>query len=201
MGLVLKGGIWYLVGRVGSAMRTYRVSRVLAVRPNGERFERAAEFDLAAYWADSIVAYEGSRATVEAVFRCRPEDMEAVGDIVGMRRLGRSTAVPDPDDPSLVQLHLAFDWIDQAQAAAFGLGHLVEVLAPPELRAQLVKVARAVLLRYSTSDAPSASPETDPAPSGADATSHEPAAAAEPVAAAEPAMAAEPALAASAASA
>ena len=34
-GLVLKGGVWYLVGRVGGDHRTYRVDRVVAVEPAG----------------------------------------------------------------------------------------------------------------------------------------------------------------------
>jgi hypothetical protein len=73
--------------------------------------------------------------------------------------------------------------MNDAQSAAFGLGHVVEVLGPPELRAQMVKVARAVLARYSTVDedafsAPAlASLVGAPAeaPGEAPATPHEPA--------------------------
>jgi hypothetical protein len=64
-----------------------------------------------------------------------------------------------------VQIHLTFDWIDQAQAAAFALGHLVDVLEPPELRNQLVKVARAVLARYADGATPAAldtTPDREP---------------------------------------
>jgi predicted DNA-binding transcriptional regulator YafY len=149
LGLVLKGGVWYLVGRVSGAPRTYRVSRVSGVRPTGEPFERPEGFDLATHWAESITAYEASRPRYEAVFRCRPEDVETVADIVGMRRLGESSVAPDAVDPSLVRVTVSFDWIDQAQAAAFALGHLVEVLEPPELRAQLVRAAQTVLERYA----------------------------------------------------
>lgn len=155
LGLVLKAGVWYVVARTSGTMRTYRVSRVLAVRPTVERFERPDEFDLGAYWADSIVAYERDRSKYEVVFRCRPDALDSIGDVVGMRRLGRSVTEPDPDDRSLIQVHLTFEWMDEAQAAAFGLGHIVEVLSPPELRAQLVRVARAVLERY---DEPVGSP-------------------------------------------
>jgi predicted DNA-binding transcriptional regulator YafY len=151
LGLVLKAGVWYLVARINGAMRTYRVSRVIDVRPTGQPFERPDDFDLAAYWAESIMAYEGTREKYETVFRCRPEDVESIGDVVGMRRLGESKVEPDPDDPSLVRVRLAFDWMDQAQAAAFGLGHLVEVLEPAELRDQIPNVARSVLSRYEAS--------------------------------------------------
>jgi predicted DNA-binding transcriptional regulator YafY len=156
LGLVLKAGIWYLVASVNGATRTYRVSRVIAVRPTDAPFERPADFDLAAHWADSIMAYERQRHAYTAVFRCRPDDVESLGDVVGMRRLGESAVVPDPVDPGLVRVTLSFEWMDQAQAAAFGLGHIVEVLEPPELRAQMVKVARAVLARYVAASDPEA---------------------------------------------
>ena len=78
-----------------------------------------------------------------------------------MCRLGEATVLPDPDDPAFVRVEFAFEWMDQAQAAAFGLGHIVEVLEPPELRDQMVKVARAVLARYASAAGPStAEPES-----------------------------------------
>ena len=42
LGLVLKGGAWYLVARRSAGMRVYRVSRVASVRPLADVFERAA---------------------------------------------------------------------------------------------------------------------------------------------------------------
>jgi predicted DNA-binding transcriptional regulator YafY len=42
LGLVLKGGAWYLIARRVAGMRVYRVSRVAAVRPLDETFERPA---------------------------------------------------------------------------------------------------------------------------------------------------------------
>ena len=149
LGLVLKGGTWYLVARVSGGTRTYRVSRVLAVRDTGERFERPDDFDLATHWAESIMAYEGGRTRYEAVFRCRPENLDVVSDVVGMRTFGEARRAADPDDASLIRLTLVFEWMDQAQAAAFGLAQVVEVIEPPGLRAQMVSAARSVLERYS----------------------------------------------------
>ena len=61
LGVVLKGGIWYLVARVAAVdgqLRTYRVSRVAEAELLEERFERPHGFDLAGYWADMTAAYE-----------------------------------------------------------------------------------------------------------------------------------------------
>jgi predicted DNA-binding transcriptional regulator YafY len=148
MGLVLKAGVWYLVARVSGVMRTYRVSRVLDVRPVDAQFERPDDFDLAAYWSESTAAFVRARPRYTVTLRCRAVDLETVADVVGMRRLGEGTREPDPDDPAFVRVGLAFDWADEAQAAAFGLAKVVDVLAPQELRDRIVTLARTVLARY-----------------------------------------------------
>lgn len=158
LGLVLKAGIWYLVARAGGAFRTFRVCRVLAVRATDEAFERPDGFELATYWAESIMAYQRERPSYIALFRCRATDVDAVADQIGPRRFAESPVTLDDADPTFVRVSIAFDWVDQARAAAFGLGHLVEVLEPPELRAQMVKLARAVLARYTSAGSAVAGP-------------------------------------------
>ncbi|MER6052653.1 WYL domain-containing protein, partial [Streptomyces sp. NPDC001793] len=60
LGIVLKGGIWYLVAQVDEAVRTYRIARFLAVDLTDEGFARPAGFDLAAYWAESARRLEST---------------------------------------------------------------------------------------------------------------------------------------------
>src|SRR6516225_3565414 len=57
LGLVLKAGVWYLVARAGgasagkgAALRTYRLSNILALTIAEEGFQRPKEFDLAVWW-------------------------------------------------------------------------------------------------------------------------------------------------------
>src|SRR5580765_3967157 len=52
LGLVLKGGAWYLVARRSAGMRVYRVSRVASVRPLAALFERPPQFELADFWEE-----------------------------------------------------------------------------------------------------------------------------------------------------
>src|ERR671937_1766956 len=47
LGLVLKGGAWYLVARRSVGMRVYRVSRFASVRTLEESYERPQGFELA----------------------------------------------------------------------------------------------------------------------------------------------------------
>src|SRR5688500_12144566 len=54
LGLVAKGGVWYLVALSGGEARSYRVSRVASARMTDEPCERPEGFDLAAFWAKSV---------------------------------------------------------------------------------------------------------------------------------------------------
>ena len=56
LGLVLKGGSWYLAGSVDGSVRTYRVARVLDCSVLDERFVRPVDFDLATYWQAATIA-------------------------------------------------------------------------------------------------------------------------------------------------
>jgi predicted DNA-binding transcriptional regulator YafY len=150
LGLVLKAGIWYLVARSGASMRTYRVSRVMAVRTTDEAFERPGDFDLARYWGESLLAYEAIRPRVAVTLVVAERDLERVEDAVGMRTMRDAVREPDSTAPGSLRLTLRFDWIDEAEAAVFRLGHLVEVVEPADVRERLIKLARAVLARYET---------------------------------------------------
>src|SRR5213079_1128041 len=69
LGLVLKGGAWYLIARRRAGMRVYRVSRVASVRALEEPLERPAGFELATFWDEWSRAFEQSRARVEVTVR------------------------------------------------------------------------------------------------------------------------------------
>src|SRR3954467_1957351 len=62
LGLVLKGGAWYLVARRSAGMRVYRVSRFVSVRVREEGFARPDDFDLPAYWHEWSRTFERSRS-------------------------------------------------------------------------------------------------------------------------------------------
>ncbi len=66
LGLVLKGGIWYLVARAEDRVRSYRVARILDAELLAEHFERPAGFDLAAHWQEVSRRLETSRFQGEA---------------------------------------------------------------------------------------------------------------------------------------
>jgi predicted DNA-binding transcriptional regulator YafY len=119
LGLVLKGGAWYLVARRSVGMRVYRVSRVASARSLAELFERPAEFELVAFWDEWSRAFEEGRPRVEVIVR------DAKGD-----------------------RPLVFENLAEAQRELLQFGAELEVLAPPELRDRIGATARDVAALY-----------------------------------------------------
>src|SRR5437868_6555393 len=69
LGLVLKGGAWYLVARRSAGMRVYRVSRFASVRVRDEGFQRPEGFELDVFWEEWSRTFEQSLPSVEVKVR------------------------------------------------------------------------------------------------------------------------------------
>ena len=111
LGLVLKGGIWYVVASVDGAYT--HVSALAGGRgtPLDETFERPAGFDLASHWAESIAAYEREIPRIEVTVRVDPDRLDGSADLVGHHAVGAAERLQEPDRR----------WLDQAPPAG-GLG-------------------------------------------------------------------------------
>ncbi|MFG3001443.1 helix-turn-helix transcriptional regulator [Streptomyces sp. NPDC048340] len=156
LGLVLKGGIWYLVARPAAqeAVRTYRVARFLGVEPLAEGFERPHGFSLAAYWEESARRLEAARHHQTAVVRLSPRALRLLPmqfGAVGVRAL--ASAGP-PDAEGWVRVELSVESQAVAVCDLLRLGTEAEVLGPPELRAALAEAVEVLAERYRAPDTP-----------------------------------------------
>ena len=120
LGLVLKGGAWYLVSRRSVGMRVYRVSRVASVHPLGESFERPDDFELEAFWTEWSRAFEENLPSVDVTVRQNGE-----------------------------QRVMTFQDLGDAQRELLRMGARVEVLEPPELRDRLAQTSRELVALYA----------------------------------------------------
>lgn len=153
LGLVLKGGTWYLVARAGRSVRSYRVSRIDAVRETEERFVRPDDFDLAAHW--STVKDDFARSMLRVTARCRV----AVDRLSLLRLMNEPVAVEEalagatpPDAEGWVELTIRSESFEVLASALLPLGEHLEVIDPPELRARFAEIAAAMSARYHCSD-------------------------------------------------
>lgn len=149
LGLVLKAGVWYLVARVGTDLRTYRVARVAAVTVLDESFDRPADFDLAGWWERSSASFERSLQRVPVRIRLSPAGMRALPAVVEADLVVaalREAPPPGPDGWTELELRLEEPHIAAGQL--LGLGTEVEVLEPQAARTAFAEAARAMARRH-----------------------------------------------------
>ncbi len=156
LGLVIKGGVWYLVALVDGAPRTYRVSRVLDVAATDEPFDRPADFDLALFWTETTAAYEATAERIEVTLRVEPERMGWLMDALGEETVRAATRLDEPDDEGWIRLGLRLEWPRDVHARILALAGSVEVVSPPELRQRMIVSALDVLRRYGAVAGPPA---------------------------------------------
>ena len=148
LGLVLKGGVWYLVGRADEQIRTYRVSRVTDATLTDGRFERPPEFDLAGFWSEAIAAYEQTLPIYPVTLRVAPGRVTTLAEMVGEPAMKTAERLDGTDPEGWVQIRLRLESERFAPYQLLALGSAVEVLDPPELRDRVIEAARSVLERY-----------------------------------------------------
>ena len=149
LGVVLKGGVWYMVARAETGSRTYRVSRIQHLEILDDRFERPDDFDLAAYWGASVAAYQDSLPSFEAVIRVGNVDVDRLASVIGLPAARAALeAAGDPDGEGKRTIRIRLEEVWKAEPAILMLGADAEVLEPPELREKLAAAARGMARVY-----------------------------------------------------
>lgn len=148
LGLVLKGGIWYVVASVDGQIRTYRAARVVEARLLDEPVVRPEGFELAEYWAESTAAFERDTPRVVVDVRVREDQLYRVDDVLGRGTVAASERVAEEDHPETVRLRLTIDYPSEAPNLLLSIGPNLEVLGPPEVRERVALLARRVADRY-----------------------------------------------------
>ncbi|MFL9498822.1 helix-turn-helix transcriptional regulator [Rhodopseudomonas palustris] len=149
LGLVLKGGSWYLAGQVDGSVRTYRIARVLDCTPLDDRFTRPADFDLAAYWQSATLRMEAELHPNVAVVRLSPFGVTLLDALSQpyVRSRTELDAIADADGWRIAKIPIGkTSW--HAASELLRLGPEAEVLEPAELRATIAEMTRAMAKRY-----------------------------------------------------
>ena len=149
LGLVLKAGVWYLVAGNGKGPRTYRLSNVLELAVSDERFTRAKDFDLAAYWTASTQRFEAELVRDHALLRVTP---------LGLKRLrGLGQALADAAEQTVCadaragwqRVTIPIESVEHATGQMLRLGAEAQVLKPAGLRAQVLRTLKEMRALYA----------------------------------------------------
>jgi predicted DNA-binding transcriptional regulator YafY len=153
LGLVLKAGIWYVIGATDGQIRTYRASRVAEATLLDEPVDRPDGFDLAAYWTESSAAYERDAPTAEVVVRIAADQAWRIADVFGQRALDTAERLEEPDPDGWLRLRLRVSWPEEVATRLLAVGPSLEVLEPAAVRERVIAVAARVVERYRDSAA------------------------------------------------
>ena len=135
LGLVLKGGAWYLVAHRSAGMRVYRVSRVASVRPLDDELRRPRDFELRRFWDEWSRDFEQRLARVQVTVRVHSD----------VRRFL-------PGEPAIADDGTAVVWfshLGDAYRELLRFGSQVEVIEPAELRDRIAATGREVAALYA----------------------------------------------------
>jgi predicted DNA-binding transcriptional regulator YafY len=147
LGLVHKTGVWYLVAIHDGDMRVYRVDRIVAARETETVSRRPDDFKLVTFWEHWEIDYAASLPVFSARVRLGPLAQRHRDDLGGLSP--RAVAEDLPDNDGWIEQTLLFDDQRVAIAALLALAPEVEVIAPNDLRLDLVAVARETIERLT----------------------------------------------------
>jgi predicted DNA-binding transcriptional regulator YafY len=153
LGLVLKGGIWYLVARREDAFRTFRLSQILTLLVLEERFERLKDFDLPRYWEDSTSQFEKEVYIGTARVRATKTGLSRLKDISPTVRAAIDAISPlEFDSTGWAVFDIPIEEERWASREMTRIGPEVEVLEPATLRARMAEIARQLAGLYGVTE-------------------------------------------------
>ncbi len=148
LGIVLKGGAWYLVASCDGSVRTYRVSRILDLQVLDGHIARAEDFDLPAYWAENARRFEQEQHSEQATLRLSPWGFKMMEAFLPPYSVTHAT-VGEASEDGWRTVTLPVGPVRHAAYELLRFGAEAEVLAPEPLRVHIGRIASSLAQRYA----------------------------------------------------
>jgi predicted DNA-binding transcriptional regulator YafY len=148
-GLVSKAGVWYLLAGSEAGLRTFRVSRVRGVDPTEDAVERPEDFDLAQAWDEVRTSLPGRVQGQGLAVELWAEPGVARMLTAALAGWGRLDPVPGEDRAGWERYQATFPNPFAAAAEMARFGGRVEVISPPEVRAELARLGQELVAAYA----------------------------------------------------
>ena len=143
LGLVDKDDVWYLIAGTERGRRTFRVDRITAAELTGQTAERPDDFVLDEAWRQVVGEVEDKRSRTWATVLIETRFVRILRD-----HFGRHCHTEADLDDGRSRVRIAAPTpLDIARDLA-GWGAAVEVLDPPQVRAELARIGAELLGRY-----------------------------------------------------
>lgn len=151
LGLVLKGGLWYLVAVAAgrrAAPRTFRVSGIRSLRVLAQPASRPAGFVLATHWPASVTEFEARLMAHRATVRLSEEGLRLLRAVQPLAAQCALATQRPTRRRGWIEAELPTEPDAYAARQLLRLGTEVEVLAPDTLRRAVAREAAAVARRH-----------------------------------------------------
>jgi predicted DNA-binding transcriptional regulator YafY len=151
LGLILKGGRWYLAarptGEPAREPRTYRVSNILDLIVGETTFERPSGFDLAGWWAETSRRFEAEIFTGQARLRVSPEGRRRLAKL-GVEQARIAAEADAVAGDGWADVLVPIESVEHAAIDFLRLGAEAEVVTPAPLRAEMRRTAERLAALY-----------------------------------------------------
>ncbi len=151
LGLILKGGLWYLAACPAQGKRreprTYRVSNILDMTVAETTFERPVDFNLADWWTVTSRRFEAAIFTGHATLRLSKEGRRRLAQLgVEQARIAAEGDASAGDD--WAEAVVPIESIEHAAVDFLRLGAEAEILVPEGLRTAMRHTAERLAALY-----------------------------------------------------
>ncbi|WP_043649202.1 helix-turn-helix transcriptional regulator [Nocardia thailandica] len=142
-GLAEKDTVWYLIAGTERGRRTFRLDRITGAVTLDATARRPEDFDLAAVWSEIVAEMESRRAAVAATVLVSAALAPILAD-----QQGRHCVVEGPHDDGRVRATVTADTPRMLARQLAGWGADIDVIEPPEVRAELAALGEELVGRY-----------------------------------------------------
>ncbi len=148
LGLVLKGGTWYLAARGAGKIRVFRVSNIFDPKAGETTFEWPQDFHLPIWWQAEQARFEAELFATAATVRVSAEGRKRLAQ-QSPRGADAVAAAEPPDTLGWRRMTLMVEDSDHGAREMIALGAEVEVIAPDSFRHRIGALARDIAARHT----------------------------------------------------
>jgi len=148
-GLVENAGRWYLLAAHRGRARSYRVSRIAGAATLSDPSCVPHDLDLSREWARVRAAFEEGASPVEVTVAVRPAEVDRFRRVATMQSAHGDGPRTVGEDDGWPVIRLVARAREAALGFLLGFGGHVRLLAPADLRGDMLATARAALAMHA----------------------------------------------------
>jgi predicted DNA-binding transcriptional regulator YafY len=150
LGLVVKSGEWYMLGRKRNRIGIYRINKIRSATLAKQSFREPPGCDLAAAWRERVARFEKHMFTGSANIVVYPEAFTRLPRLGALTvdAVMRAPAQPDGSRRATV----AIEGDDAFAREMLGFGRSIQVVGPPMLCTRIAALAADLAQQYQAAE-------------------------------------------------